>query len=260
MRIQIASDLHHESPSSDSSLARALTPAPGADALVLAGDIHVGTAAMNLYQNYAILVIYVHGNQEPMQNCYPALIDEFEQRSSGTSVRFLQNDEVVLSGTRFLGACLWSDYLLFPLRFSDSLEHARHAITDYKLVRKADGKSFRPEDAIGHQRETLLWLRERLDAPFAGKTVVVIHHLPSGRSVEPRHREHKLAPACASDLELLVERADLWIHGHAHWSADYQIGKCRVVCNPRGRPGRNGTNLATRYENAHFNPTLTVDI
>ena len=27
----------------------------------------------------------------------------------------------------------------------------------------------------------------------------------------------------------------LWIHGHLHSSADYMIGKTRVVCNPRGR-------------------------
>ena len=26
----------------------------------------------------------------------------------------------------------------------------------------------------------------------------------------------------------------LWVHGHTHDSFDYQIGNCRVVCNPRG--------------------------
>jgi predicted phosphodiesterase len=239
MKIQIASDLHREIASSESSLSRALAPAPDADALVLAGDIHEGSAAIDLYKDYPIPVMYVHGNHEPMHHSYPALIDEPDERSYGTSIRFLQNDEAFICGTRFLGACLWTDYALFPLKFNDSLEYARHTVTDYRLIRNTDDRPFHPEDAIGHQRETLLWLRERPDAPFAGKTVVVTHHLPSGRSVEPGHREHKLAPAYASNLELLVERADLWIHGHAHWSADYQIGKCRVVCNPRGHPGRN---------------------
>jgi predicted phosphodiesterase len=260
MRIQIASDLHHEIASDGSSLSRALAPAPDADVLVLAGDIHEGTAAIDLYRDYQIPVIYVHGNHEPMHNRYPDLIDEFAQRSCGTSVRFLQNDETIISGTRFLGACMWTDYFLFPIRFNDSLEHARDVVSDYRLIRKTDDTPFHPDDAIGHQRETLLWLRERLDAPFAGKTVVVTHHLPSGRSVEPGHREHELAPAYASNLALLVERADLWIHGHAHWSADYQIGKCRVVCNPRGHPGRNRSDSAVPYENADFDPTLTVEI
>jgi predicted phosphodiesterase len=260
MRIQIASDLHHESALSVSALSRPLAPAPDADALVLAGDIHEGTAAVELYKGYPIPVVYVHGNHEPMHHRYPALIDELNQRSHGTSVRFLQNDETVVSGTRFLGACLWTDYMLFPLRFSDSLEHARHVVTDYKLIRKSVDRPFHPEDAIAHQRETLLWLRERLDAPFAGKTVVVTHHLPSARSIEPRHREHKLVPAYASNLELLVQRADMWIHGHVHWSVDYRVGKCRVICNPRGRPGRNRIDPAIPYENVDFNAALTVEI
>ena len=25
----------------------------------------------------------------------------------------------------------------------------------------------------------------------------------------------------------------LWVHGHTHNSFDYQVGNCRVVCNPR---------------------------
>jgi hypothetical protein len=25
-----------------------------------------------------------------------------------------------------------------------------------------------------------------------------------------------------------------WFHGHMHDSIDYQVGECRVLCNPRG--------------------------
>jgi predicted phosphodiesterase len=260
MQVQIASDLHHEIAPCGSPLSRALAPAPHADVLVLAGDIHEGSAAIDLYKDYAIPVLYVHGNHEPLHHSYPALIDELEGRSYGTSVRFLQNDEAVICGTRFLGACLWTDYALFPLQFTDSLEYARRAVTDYRLIRNTQDRHFHPEDAIAHQRETLHWLRERLDAPFSGKTVVITHHCPSGRSIEPRHREHKLAPAYASNLELLVERADMWVHGHVHWSVDYQLGRCRVICNPRGRPGRNRSYPAVPYENADFDPTFTVGI
>ena len=31
-----------------------------------------------------------------------------------------------------------------------------------------------------------------------------------------------------------VEQADLWLHGHVHDSFDYRVGRCRVICNPRG--------------------------
>ena len=26
----------------------------------------------------------------------------------------------------------------------------------------------------------------------------------------------------------------LWVHGHTHTSHDYRVGRCRIVCNPRG--------------------------
>jgi len=29
----------------------------------------------------------------------------------------------------------------------------------------------------------------------------------------------------------------LWTHGHTHEDFDYEIGTCRVVCNPRGYVG-----------------------
>lgn len=45
-----------------------------------------------------------------------------------------------------------------------------------------------------------------------------------------------------------------------HWCVDYQVGKCCVIRNLRGRPGRNRTNPAIAYENADFNAALTVEI
>ena len=37
-------------------------------------------------------------------------------------------------------------------------------------------------------------------------------------------------------LEPLIKahQPDLWIHGHTHTSFDYRVGRCRVLCNPRG--------------------------
>jgi len=48
----------------------------------------------------------------------------------------------------------------------------------------------------------------------------------------------------------------LWVHGHTHSSRDYVVGRCRVVCNPRGYA------LAPRAlpENAAFDPALVIEI
>jgi hypothetical protein len=75
-----------------------------------------------------------------------------------------------------------------------------------------------------------------------------------------------MAPRFAADWistaylsELPAEFFDvprLWVHGHTHSSHDYRVGRCRVVCNPRGyqAPGR------AAPENTHFDPGLVVTL
>ena len=49
---------------------------------------------------------------------------------------------------------------------------------------------------------------------------------------------------------ILEHQPRLWIHGHTHESFDYEIGKTRVVCNPRG--------YASTEENKEFRPDYTL--
>ena len=64
--------------------------------------------------------------------------------------------------------------------------------------------------------------------------MVVTHHLPSMLSVAGRFKEMKLAACFASNLDYLLGKMDLWIHGHTHESMDYVVDGTRVICNPRG--------------------------
>ena len=44
----------------------------------------------------------------------------------------------------------------------------------------------------------------------------------------------------SSDLsEFILDHPEivLWTHGHTHDPFDYEVGTCRVVCNPRGYYG-----------------------
>ena len=45
----------------------------------------------------------------------------------------------------------------------------------------------------------------------------------------------------------------LWVHGHTHDSFDYQVGNCRVVCNPRGYVAWTG-----KVENREFDAGFVV--
>lgn len=259
VRIQIASDLHHEI-AHRADLAGPLPVARETDVLVLAGDIHEGSRAIDLYRDCRVPVVYVTGNHEPFGHNYQQLLNELRKRAQGTSVRFLQEDELVLGNVRFLGATLWTDYSVYPLQLDDAMRAAGAAMIEHKRFGQESSRFFRPEDAREHQHRTLRWLRERLDEQFSGKTVVVTHHTPSGLSIPQRNRAHYLAAAYASNVELLVIKADFWIHGHIHASSDYWIGDCRVICNPRGRPGRNRDNPGVPYENASFNPSFVMEL
>ena len=47
----------------------------------------------------------------------------------------------------------------------------------------------------------------------------------------------------------------LWIHGHIHESFDYDVGNCRVLCNPRGY-----LQYGHGLEYQRYNPGLVVDL
>ena len=84
---------------------------------------------------------------------------------------------------------------------------------------------------------------------------IVTHHAPHPNSIPPRYATDLLSACYASDLTRLMGRAGLWIHGHMHYSVDYEVNGTRIVANPRGYPHKNGG-----MENGNFNPTFIVEI
>jgi hypothetical protein len=93
---------------------------------------------------------------------------------------------------------------------------------------------------------------EKGQAKPAPKTVVVTHHAPSPKSLREGKPTYWLDAAYASDLDHLVGRADLWVHGHTHVPVNYRIGRGRVVSNPRG--------YMDFDEVQEFNPTLVIEV
>ena len=67
-----------------------------------------------------------------------------------------------------------------------------------------------------------------------------------------------------SDLTPLVQKADLWLHGHVHDSFDYSdVGWCRVVANPAGYvKNLGGARNPSEFEleNALFNKSLVLEL
>ncbi|MFM0630506.1 metallophosphoesterase family protein [Paraburkholderia xenovorans] len=261
MRIQIASDLHHEFIQTGVAGSEALGLAEGVDAVVLAGDIHARTQIIGLYGDCEVPVLYVHGNHECYGSEYFALQHQLRTNLAGTSLHFLERDEFVVHGVRFLGCSLWTDYELRPQWRTVAMREAEIGMNDHRYIRYGALHEFAPRDAATEHEKCKTWLENRLSTPFDGRTVVVTHHAPHPQSIPAEYADDVLSASFASDLTSLVEQADVWIHGHIHSSADYRVGKCRVICNPRGYPRRCTANPApVAFENIDFDPALVIDV
>jgi hypothetical protein len=96
-------------------------------------------------------------------------------------------------------------------------------------------------------------LTEELATSFKGGTVVITHHAPSGICNSPEHRQSRLAPAYASNLDELVmdSKAVAWISGHTHYPIDVTLGDTRLISNPRGY---------AYVQEANFNPGFVLDL
>ena len=272
MKIRICSDLHLEFGK--------VPPLEweGEDVLVLAGDTGVGLHERRWVEQTGGIVadrhvVMIAGNHEFYGGWRPgepgrrgavrkgrdmtSVIERWRAIAEGVeNFHFLESESAVIGGVRFLGAVLWTDFDLYGDPDQARLE-ARQSMNDFRLI-SGDGRTqFTPAQAAEAHLESRRWLERQLATPSAGVTVVVTHHCPSllsGKKYLARigADSDPLAPCFLSNLDHLAKLADLWVHGHTHESYDYTIGKCRVVCNPRGYAGVE--------ENPAFDAAYTVDI
>lgn len=263
MKIQLASDLHLEHLARRFPGETLIRPAHQADVLVLAGDIGHAADAIALFADWPVPVLYVLGNHEAYGGCIESVLDELKAASQGTSVWFLERETAEFGGVRFLGCTLWTDYRLpCGLTQSKLMESAKYRLNDHRLIRTRNGDLFLPEHALRDHETSRAWLAKELASTYSGTTVVVTHHAPHPLSVHPRYAGDPINAAFASELTELLQKADIWLHGHVHDSFDYEIAGCRVVANPRGY-ARNITSVADtgslRFENEAFEHSCVID-
>ena len=279
MNIQLLSDLHLESNPHFTP-----HPAPGADLLVLAGDIGsyqngsqlltLGVADFGLARfsplpvaqggaAWPTPVFFVPGNHE-----YDGLdFDEAHARLRTACERlgiiWLERQTVVLQGVRFIGCTLWTDFdaLTTEQAFTGTVTLAEQLRMRGKALRAANyylkknhslrGGTPLLADAVREEGLTSqAWLRRALAEPFAGKAVVVTHFAPSLRSADPRYGLSPGTAGFCNALDDLLPLAQLWLHGHLHCPNDYMHNGCRVVANPLG--------YARKGEQAAFKPGLLI--
>lgn len=255
MKLHVLSDLHLE-------FADFYPALNLADVVVLAGDIGRCsdgiTWARRSFPNQEI--IYVAGNHEFYGSQRSHAIESMRNVSAEHGIHFLDDDVLYLhdptsnTSVRFLGATLWTDFLLFGEGLkSKCCSYGELYLNDFRRIRDG-GRNFSPKKSIQLHEKSLAWLEQELESPFEGKTVVVTHHLPSMNSVAVRYKQDLLSACFSSELSHLLGKMSLWIHGHTHDSCDYEMNGTRVVCNPRGYV------RSSRAENPEFNPSLMIEL
>ncbi|WP_372827738.1 metallophosphoesterase [Polaromonas sp.] len=282
MNIQLLSDLHLES----NPHFRA-QPVPGADLLVLAGDIGSyqpgsllaggmddGDFGLSRFSPLPVAqggagwptpVFFIPGNHEYDGLDFDATHTRLRQTCERLGMVWLEQQTVLQQGVRFLGSTLWSDFDAL------SADETRSGGMTLGEQLKAREKAFRAAnfylrknhafqggqpmlaDAVRERGLTSqAWLRQALAQPFNGPTVVVTHFAPSLLSADPRYG---LAPGTAgfcNALDELLGQAQLWLHGHLHCPSDYVKNGCRVVANPLG--------YARKGEQDGFKPDALIKI
>jgi len=253
MKLHILSDLHL-------GYAALEVPRNEADVVILAGDIARPKEAVSWALGFGKPVLYVAGNHEFYGGSLAGTVEELKTLSAGTAVHLLDQDQVIIDGVRFLGATLWTDFMLWTDRVQRTLamQEAQRFMRDFSKIHvdEPEPRLFTPDDAGALCRADAQWLETRLAESHAGPTVVITHHAPSRQSIHPRFAGSLLNGCFVSDLQHLADgqRAQLWVHGHTHDSFDYFLNGTRVVCNPRGY-AKDGVN-----ENPLFDSNFVVQI
>lgn len=240
MKLQLLSDLHLETEVFDPE------PAPGAELLVLAGDIDATWAGLRRFAGWPVPVLFVPGNHEFDGRDIDAALAGLRAHCADLGIRLLQRETALIEAAdgarlRFVCTVRWSDFDLYG---AAGRERAMRAGGYFQRVMNAS-RGGAPFDAEAVRAEGLAcraWLEAELTQAAQGRwdrTVVVTHFAPSLRSADPRYgRQPGTASFCNADDDL-IPRAELWLHGHLHCRHDYLVARpgrapARVVCQARG--------------------------
>jgi hypothetical protein len=254
LRLQVLSDLHLESEQFDPE------PAPGAELLVLAGDIDTRWAGLERFRGWPVPVLFTPGNHEYDGRDVDDAERQLRELCETLGFVWLQRRAVLITAAdgrrlRFVGVTRWSDFEVFG---AAGRARAMRAAGYFQRVMNAsrEGQPFDAEAVRAQGLADRAWLAAELAEPAAGRwdlTVAVTHFAPSLRSADPRYgRQPSSASFCNADDDLLPQAA-LWLHGHLHCRQDWRDASgARVLCNARG--------LSAKGEDAGWDPLRAVEV
>lgn len=267
MRIAVASDLHLEFGEIT------LENKNNIDVLILSGDILVASditsqdvLSAGKTERYRQFfedcsknfphVLYVMGNHEHYHGDFAktaSVLRDFLEPFY--NVQLLDKEYTVLNGFVFYGGTLWTDFDMgYGPCEGSAMREVGSRMNDYRCVKNSSAnRRFSPEDSYKDHIEYLHELMLALDTHKDKSFIVIGHHAPSKQSTHPRYiKEVLMNTGYSSDLTGFIfenYQIRVWTHGHMHDNFAYNVGRCSIICNPRGYDGYepNADNFRLRY-------------
>jgi len=189
-------------------------------------------------------VIFVVGNHEHYHGDFATTIPHFRDVLGYLpNLHILEKQTFVLDDVTFIGGTLWTD---MNKRDTRTLHEISRMMNDFRCVsnsaRLEDHRGwadrFTTTDAADDHAVMLEFIKRTVKADVTKRYVVVGHHSPSRLSTHPKYQDQFIMNGgYSSELDDFIQdhpQIKLWTHGHTHEDFDYQIGNCRILCNPRG--------------------------
>lgn len=246
MKILTFSDLHLE-------FGEPWNPPPedAGDVLVLAGDIAPYKEKYKddlgeIFDKWTKPIILIPGNHEYYDADPIGVANDYIRlwlQLYYPHVRFLLDEPCTIDGVQFFGGTMWTN---FAGSAWWAMKQAQDGMSDFRLIRNADGSLFTPTDSVRLHEEFVAKLGDWLIEESGSPKVVVTHHSPT-RNPRTQYRGSPLEPAFNSlDMEGVIEvfQPAVWVYGHTHENEppDRTIGRTRIVTNQRGYPRPDGSN------------------
>lgn len=221
-------------------------------------------------------IVMIPGNHEFYGSELQAVredIEDFAEDNPGFF--YLENNflDLTVQNIRIWGSTFWTDFRGDP----EARAIARLRMNDYRQIffrRHTGGVYLEPEDTVvmHDKARTALRMAYR-DLPEGWKLLTVTHHAPFPMSTPKQYRKPeytdtaKMNKAYSSDLWGWCYNEnvypDVWIHGHIHDRAFYQVDfdgpLTTVISNPFGYPGeKNHDEISQHHLELSKNKILPV--
>lgn len=193
------------------------------EGIIIAGDLE------NIPQNVKMLakkykkIFFVAGNHD----YYYREIQETKNMLIGLQKTYkqfswLNNSSEKYKGRTFVGSSLWYKWNEVAEKYMERLNDFTYIPNCAEFVKEENEKSV-----------------EFLKNNVSSGDIVITHHIPSKKIIDPQYRDNILNCYYYSDMDEIIKekKPKCWIYGHTHTSYYGSLFDTQMFCNPHGYLG-----------------------